>query len=78
MNTRFYEMMLDAKRERECSIRELAEICGICPGTLICFFNPSKPFKKLQDKTMAKLNNHLGIPYDVMEEYNREVTKERG
>ncbi len=78
MNTEFYKMMLEEKRKRECSIRKLAEICELCPGTLIYFFDTKQRFKPLQEKTMAKIHNHLGIPYEVMEEYNREVTKERG
>lgn len=75
---KFYEMMLDIKRKKECSIRQLAEMCGICPGTLIYFFNPKKPFTPLQYKTMAKIHNHLGIPYEVMEEYNQEIYSKRG
>lgn len=78
MNTEFYRQMLAVKRQRELSIRELAKVCGLCHGTLIEFFNKSKPFRPLRDSTMAKINHTLGISYEVMEEYNEIVTKERG
>lgn len=77
MNTEFYKIMVDIKREKECSIRELAKECGICPGTLIEFFNKNKPFRPLLDKTMARLHKHLGIGYDIMEKYNEEVYRQR-
>lgn len=78
MNTELYRIMVDIKRQKECSIRDLAKECGICPGTLIEFFNKNKPFRPLRDKTMARLHNHLGISYDVMEEYNAEIYRGRG
>lgn len=78
MNTEFYKIMVNIKRQKECSIRDLAKECNICHGTLIEFFNVNRPFRPLRDKTMARLHNHLGISYDVMEEYNKEVYKERG
>lgn len=78
MNTEFYKQMLDKKRELECSTRQLAKKCGICYGTLSNFFNPNKENSPLRDVTMARINNKLGISYEVMEEYNKEVMKERG
>lgn len=78
MNTEFYKIMLDIKRKKECSIRDLAKECGICPGTLIEFFNTKRPFRPLLDKTMARLHKHLGIDYKVMEEYNEEIYRQRG
>lgn len=78
MNTEFYRQLLAVKRERELSTRKLAKECGICYGTLVNFFNPSKPSSPLRDVTMARINNKLGISYEVMEEYNKEVLKERG
>lgn len=77
MNTEFYKQMLSIKRAKECSIRALADECNICPGTLIEFFNVNKPFRPLRSITMARLNNHLGISYEVMEEYNEIVSKEK-
>lgn len=76
MNTEFYDMMLNIKRQKEISIRGLAKECGLCYGTLIEFFNKEKPFRPLNDVTMAKINHNLGIPYDVMENYNK-IIKER-
>ena len=39
MNTDFYTMMVNIKRENGYSTRELARICEVCPGTFIDFFN---------------------------------------
>ena len=77
MNTEFYRQMVAIKREKEMSIREFATECGLCHGTLIEFFNKNKPFRPLRDRTMAKINHTLGISYEVMEEYNNAVLKER-
>ena len=77
MNTEFYRQMVAIKREKEMSIREFATECGLCHGTLIEFFNKNKPFRPLRDRTMAKINHTLGISYEVMEEYNNTVLKER-
>lgn len=78
MDTDFYKQMVYIKRSKECSIRELAKECGLCYGTLIEFFNPDKPFRPLREQTMAKIHNHLGIAYMVMENYNKTILKERG
>lgn len=77
MNTKFYEQMVKIKRQKECSIRELAKECNLCYGTLIEFYNTDKPFRPLREQTMAKLHNHLGISYDTMEEYNNYIMNER-
>lgn len=78
MNTEFYKQLLAIKREKELSIRGLAKECGLCYGTLIEFFNKDKTFRPLRDTTMAKIHNNLGISYETMEEYNKEILKERG
>lgn len=77
MNTKFYEMMLNLKREKEVSARELAREIGLSYGFMIEFFNIEKPFRLLTDKTMAKIHNKLGIDYSIMEEYNKSILKER-
>lgn len=77
MNTKFYEQMLDIKRQKECSIRSLAKECNLCYATLIEFFDTSKPFRPLRDVTMDKIHNRLGISYDIMKEYNEYILKER-
>lgn len=78
MDTEFYKQMLAIKRTNELSVRGLARKCGLCYGTLIEFFNTDRPFRPLRDVTMARINNTLGISYEVMEDYNKQVLKERG
>lgn len=78
MNTEFYKQLLAIKRNKELSIRGLAKECGLCYGTLIEFFNPEKPFRPLRDQTMARIHNRLGISYEVMEHYNKQIIEERG
>lgn len=77
MNTEFYKIMVNLKREREISSRELAKEVGLSYALVIEFYNPDKIFRVLTDKSMAKLHNKLGIDYSIMEEYNREILKER-
>ena len=77
MNTEFYRLMLNLKREKELSSREFAKEVDLSYGYCIEFFNKDKPFRLLTDKTMAKLHNKLGIDYKIMEEYNKELLKER-
>ena len=72
----FYKKMVDVKREKEVSIRELSKISGLSHNTLVDFFNPTKPFRILTDKTMAKLHNRLGIDYEIMEKHNEKVKNE--
>ena len=77
MNSEFYKQLLKIKREKEISKRELASIIGVSYAMIIEFFDTTKPFRVLSEKTMSKINNKLGIPYEVMEEYNDEILKER-
>lgn len=77
MNSEFYKQLLKIKREKEISKRELASIIGVSYAMIIEFFDTTKPFRVLSEKTMSKINNKLGIPYEVMEEYNNEILKER-
>lgn len=77
MNSEFYKQLLKVKREKEISKRELASIIGVSYAMIIEFFDTTKPFRVLSEKTMSKINNKLGIPYEVMEEYNNEILKER-
>lgn len=78
MNTRFYKMMLQYKRDHSLSLRELAKVCGVSRGTIINLLNENIEFRPLTDITMGKIHNSIGIPYEVMEEYNKEIYKERG
>lgn len=77
MNSEFYKQLLKIKREKEISKRELASIIGVSYAMIIEFFDTTKPFRVLSEKTMSKINNKLGIPYEVMEDYNEEILKER-
>lgn len=77
MNSEFYKQLLKVKREKEMSKRELANVIGVSYALIIEFFDTTKPFRVLSEKTMSKIHNKLGIPYEVMENYNEEVLKER-
>lgn len=77
MNTEYYEIMLNEMRAREFSIRQFAKFIGIGYASLIEFFDKSRPFRPLSNRTMAKIHNQVGIPYDIMEEYNEIILKER-
>ena len=77
MNTEFYEIMLNEMRTREVSIRGFAKQIGIGYASLIEFFDKDRIFRPLSNKTMAKIHNQVGIPYDIMEEYNEIILKER-
>ena len=77
-NSKFYQEMTRVLNEHECSKRQLAMECGISYLTFLQFFNPELPFKPLSQKTKSRIHNHLGISYEVMDEYNKEVLKERG
>lgn len=76
-DTRYYKEMVKARDERETSIRGLAKECGLCYGTLIEFFNVDKPFRPLSFETRSKIHNRLGIPFEVIDEYNNFVLEER-
>lgn len=75
--SRFYKEMVKVMSEKEYSIRQLAKECNVSYLTFLQFFNPNYPFKPLSSKTKFKIHNHLGIDYDVMDEYNELVLKER-
>ena len=77
MNTELYNTLLNIKREKELSSREFAKEIGLSYALIIEFFDTDKPFRLLTDKTMAKIHNKLGIDYSIMEEYNKQVLKER-
>lgn len=78
INSRFYQEMTKVLNDRECSKRQLAFECGVNYLTFIRFFNPDYEFTPLSQKTKSRIHNHLGISYEVMDEYNEMVLKERG
>lgn len=77
-DTEFYKEMVRVLNEKECSKRQLAMECGVSYLTFVQFFNPKLPFKPLSQKTKARIHNHLGIDYELMDQYNEQVLKERG
>lgn len=77
MNTEFYNQLVAIQRKHAVSKRKLAKMCGVSYGTFIEFFNPDKPFRPLLDQTMAKIHNSLGISYEIMQDYNNTIKKER-
>lgn len=76
--SRFYKEMVEIMQEKECSIRQLAFECGVNYLTFLQFFNPDTPFKPISNKTKFRIHNHLGIDYEVIDEYNKMVLEERG
>lgn len=77
MNTEFYSIMVDEMHKRSMSIREFAKFTGISYASMIEFFNVDKPFRPLQSKNKARIHNTVGIPYDIIDEYNDYILKER-
>lgn len=78
MDTEFYKSMLEEMRKRSMSIREFAKYVGISYASLIEFFDKKRIFRPMKNKNMAKIHNTLGIPYEVIEQYNETILKERG
>ena len=78
MNTEFYKVMLEKLRERECSKREFAKMTELHYATVIEFFDTTRIFRPLSVKTMSRIHKNLGISYEMMEDYNKEILKERG
>lgn len=78
VNTRLYKEMTKILNDKECSKRQLAQECGISYLTFVQFFNPNMIWKPFSPKLKSKLHNHLGISYDIIDEYNEKVMKERG
>lgn len=78
LNTEFYRQMLDKLRESECSKREFAKLTELHYATVIEFFDTKRIFRPLSVKTMSRIHRNLGISYEVMEDYNKQILKERG
>lgn len=77
MDTEFYKIMKEKLRDSELSISQFSKQCGLHRQTLIDFFNEGTKFRPLRNSTMGKIHRSLGIPYDVMDDYNREILKQR-
>lgn len=78
VNTKLYKEMTKILHEKECSKRQLAKECGISYLTFVQFFNPDMIWKPFSEKLKSKLHNHLGISYEIIDDYNKKVLKERG
>ena len=76
--SRFYKEMFRLLNEKECSKRQFAKECGLGYLTILNFFNPKKEFQPIRQITKSKLHNRLGIDYEIIDEYNELVLKERG
>lgn len=77
-DTRLYKEMVEILNKKECSKRVFAQELGISYLTIVQFFNPNMIWKPFSTKLRSILHNHLGIDYDVIDEYNEKVLKERG
>lgn len=73
IDTELYKEIKRMLYESGLSIRGFSTAKGIPHGWLIEFLNENKPFRPLQVKTKSMLNKSLGIPFDIMEDYNKKV-----
>lgn len=78
MNTEFYKQIISILREEGISGREFARRSGLSYGTTNDLLSPKRKFKPLRPATMGKIHKAFNIPYELMEEYNAEIEKERG
>jgi hypothetical protein len=76
MNTMLYKIILNKLLASGLSKRKFCEKYGIPRPWFIEFMNPDKPFRPLQIKTQGMLQRSLGIPYNITEEYNKQLQKE--
>lgn len=78
METELYQTLLKLLLESGWSKRKFSENYNIPHAWFIEFMNPDKPFRPLRIKTISLLYNTFGIPYNVIDDYNKWVLKERG
>ena len=74
----FKEMMKQKKMELSMSNAQFAEYIGKHRSWVVALFNPNAIPRPLRETTMYVLHDKLKIPFEVMEEYNREVLESRG
>lgn len=75
---KFVELMESKKRELAMSNTQFAEYIGKHRSWVVALFNPKAVQRPLRESTMCLLYEKLDIPFEVMEEYNREVLESRG
>lgn len=76
-----YDFEKQLKQEQlrlEMSSAEFAKHIGMHKSWLLKLWSATEPRHPLSEKTMALINNRVGIPYDTMINYNEEVMRDRG
>lgn len=83
--TRINELKYDFERQLkqeqlrlEMSSAEFAKHIGMHKSWLLKLWSATEPRHPLSEKTMALINNRVGISYDTMINYNEEVMRDRG
>ena len=74
----FKEIMKQKKIELSMSNTQFAKYIGKHRSWVVALFNPNAIPRPLRDTTMYLLHDRLDIPFEVMEEYNKEVLESRG
>lgn len=76
-----YDFEKQLKQEQlrlEMSSAEFAKHIGMHKSWLLKLWSATEPRHPLSEKTMALINNRVGISYDTMISYNEEVMRDRG
>ena len=76
-----YDFEKQLKQEQlrlEMSSAEFAKHIGMHKSWLLKLWSATEPRHPLSEKTMALINNRVGISYDTMINYNEEVMRDRG
>ena len=71
----FEKELYNKQMELEMSSAAFAKYIGMHRTWLVNFRNKNLPKHQLSKKTMAVLHNRLGISFEVMVEYNEQVSK---
>ena len=76
-----YDFEKELKQEQlrlELRSAEFAKHIGMHKSWLLKLWSATEPRHPLSEKTMALINNRVGISYDTMINYNEEVMRDRG
>ena len=76
-----YNFEKELKQEQlrlEMSSADFAKHIGMHKSWLLKLWSATEPRHPLSEKTMALINNRVGISYDTMINYNEEVMRDRG
>jgi len=77
MNTNLYRIMNHKLIESGLSQREFAKKYNLSYAWLNFFISPTRPFMKIRTHNINKLHKELGIPIEVIMEYNEDIAKEK-